>query len=443
MDLWGLVAVSLLFFAVFVGGKAVEYLGGPSLVGEIIAGAILGPHCVGLITHQYSDALSLLGDMGLLLLVFEGGLTLDVEMLKTVGIKAFLVAFSGTCIPVLSGWGLMVALGFGTIEAFAAGTALSATAIGFALRLLQENGLAHTPQGQLITAAAMIDDVLSLLVLAVLKAAHDEPTVWHFVRPVVSSFGIFAIGCILRILAANSFLADVRSQKMLSEVPPWHVLSCMVILALGFSFAADYFYSTTLLGTFMAGLICGCVPIAKLTWDTSSLPEHIVPWAVRLFFAASVGFSIPVAALFHASAIKYGLCLTLAAFLGKFVSGIFGMLPPTPFLSAIQVGFAMVGRGELGYMMASEASETGLMGDTAFSATVWALTLCTIGGPVLFKIAVSEKGPSCFGYNMAGEKGSPSAVTSEKSLLSSSDNSDYAYQADKHSEKDGELTRLV
>lgn len=396
MDLWGLIAVATLLFVIYAMGRLVEAMRGPGLVGEIIAGAILGPHCVGLITERYAESLSLLGYMGLLLLVFEGGLTIDIEMLKTVGAKSFMVAFSGTLIPVLLGWGLMVLLGFQTIEAFASGTALSATAIGFALRLLQENGISQTPQGQLITAAAMIDDVLSLVVLAVLKAAHTEPSIWHFVRPVIASLGIFAVGCLLRMVTVSSILNDVRYQKSLSEVPLWQVLSCMATLALSLSFAADYLYSTTLLGTFMGGLICGAVPIAKVAWETSSLPDHIVPWAVRLFFAASVGFSIPVYALFNGPSLSYGLALTVAAFIGKFVSGIFGMIPPDPYLSAIQVGCAMIGRGELGFMMASDSLESGLMGDTAFSATVWALTLATIGGPILFQQAI-KNGPAMFG----------------------------------------------
>lgn len=86
-----------------------------------------------------------------------------------------------------------------------------------------------------------------------------------------------------------------------------------------------------------AGLVCGSVPRAQLAWDASCVPDHVLPWAVRLFFAASVGFSIPLSALFDAAALKYGLCLTSAAFLGKFLSGAFGMLPPDPWLSAVQV----------------------------------------------------------------------------------------------------------
>mmetsp|Transcript_30693 Transcript_30693/g.59193 ORF Transcript_30693/g.59193 Transcript_30693/m.59193 type:complete len:409 (-) Transcript_30693:409-1635(-) len=387
MDLWGIVAVTLLLFLAFIGGLGVEHFKGPALVGEIAVGALLGPHCLGVVTEKYAEGLALLGDMGLLLLVFEGGLTMDIEMLKSVGAKAFLVAFSGTLLPVLMGWGLMSALGFHAIEAFASGTALSATAIGFALRLLQDLDLVKTPQGQLITAAAMIDDVLSLLVLAVLKAVHEEPSAWHFVRPVLASLVVFGLGLLLRTVAASK-MEDVHAQKALLELPSWQPFCMMVFLALTMSFAANLFYSTTLLGTFMAGLICGAIPVAKVTWDSSSLPDHIIPWAVRLFFAASVGFSIPVYALFHGPAIKFGLVLTVAAFAGKFASGVFGMMPPDPWLSAIQVGCAMIGRGELGFMMASESLESGLLGDTAFSATVWALTLATIGGPILFQKAV-------------------------------------------------------
>jgi len=126
---------------------------------------------------------------------------------------------------------------------------------------------------------------------------------------------------------------------------------------------------------------------------------------VRMFFAASVGFSIPVYALFHTQALLFGLALTVVAFLGKFLSGAFAATSPHPWLSACQVGCAMIGRGELGFMMASESLESGLLGDIAFSATVWALVLATLGGPLLFKQAARLNSTVTHGHQLGHSHG--------------------------------------
>jgi len=393
MDLFGIAKIAFFLFYVYTAGHIVDSMSGPALVGELIAGATLGPHLTGFMPETYQETLSIIGDMGLLVLVFEGGLTMDLKQIREVGVKAFLVAFFGTLFPVILGWGLLTACGFSSIEAFASGTALSATAIGFALRLLQDLGMQNTPQGQLITAAALIDDVLSLIVLAVVRAAHEQPSAWHFVRPLAASILIFVFGSICCVTVKH-LMENKENAKRVEELARWKMQALMGLVAISFSFLAEYIYSTPLLGVFMSGLIFGTMPSTKDMWEQSPLPQHILPWAVRLFFAASVGFSIPVHALFHGPALKFGALLTVAAFVGKLASGVFGATGSDAFLGMTQVGCAMIGRGELGFMMASEARESGLMGDVAFSATVWALVLATIGGPILFQKALRLKSPA-------------------------------------------------
>jgi Kef-type K+ transport system membrane component KefB len=159
-----------------------------SLVGEIIAGAILGPHCANAIPEV--EAVRLIGEVGLCLLVFEGGLSVDTKRIRSIGKSAFLIAVTGTLLPVLLGWGLMLALGYGTMEGLAAGTALSSTSIGMATRMMQDNAFLDTPLGSLITVAAMVDDVLSLIILAILGSLKgDGASLWLFARPIVASIG--------------------------------------------------------------------------------------------------------------------------------------------------------------------------------------------------------------------------------------------------------------
>jgi len=120
------------------------------------------------------DALTLCDQLGLLLLVAEGGLHVNVAQLRCVGLRAFLVAITGTAVPVLLGFGFVMLLGYDAIESVVAGTALSSTSIGMATRMLQQESQLDTQLGNLIAAAAMLDDVLSVILLAELTNISDD-----------------------------------------------------------------------------------------------------------------------------------------------------------------------------------------------------------------------------------------------------------------------------
>ena len=126
---------------------------------------ILGPHGLQLLSAEMAGSLKTAGELGLLLMVMDGGLAMELPVLRKQGGRATVLALTGTALPVLLGWATMVALGTGGLAAVAAGTALSSTAIGFTLRMMSDLQLLETPQGQLITAAAMLDDVFSLVLL--------------------------------------------------------------------------------------------------------------------------------------------------------------------------------------------------------------------------------------------------------------------------------------
>jgi Kef-type K+ transport system membrane component KefB len=189
--------------AVYLVGQAAELLRCPGLLGELLAGVILGPHGLQLLSAEMAGSLKTAGELGLLLMVMDGGLAMELPVLRKQGGRATVLALTGTVLPVLLGWATMVALGTGGLAAVAAGTALSSTAIGFTLRMMSELQLLETAQGQLITAAAMLDDVFSLVLLAMLRAlqpAEDgqlRVEAWPLIRPLVGSLGVLvaAIAC--------------------------------------------------------------------------------------------------------------------------------------------------------------------------------------------------------------------------------------------------------
>ena len=140
-----------------------------ALVAEIVVGMVLGPPVLDVV--PYVPALTIIGQLGLLLLVLEGGINIELQTLKKIGWKAFAIAISGTTLPVLACIAVLPALPpFSLLEALAAGTALSSTAIGMAAKLMQDMKLMQTRIGQIICCAAMIDDVASLILLAMISS---------------------------------------------------------------------------------------------------------------------------------------------------------------------------------------------------------------------------------------------------------------------------------
>ena len=159
--------------ALYYGGLIVDLLGCPALVGEIVVGMLLGPDVASLFAPEVDFALKVAGQAGLCLMVLEGGISMDAAVLREKGARAVVLAATGTVLPVLLGWATMLALGHESMCALASGIALSSTAIGFTMRMMGDMHLLETAEGQLITAAAMIDDVFSLILLSMLTVVQD------------------------------------------------------------------------------------------------------------------------------------------------------------------------------------------------------------------------------------------------------------------------------
>ena len=120
--------------ALYYGGLAFDLVGCPALVGEIVVGMVLGPDVADMFSADMVSSLITVGQAGLMLMVLEGGISMDADVLRAKGIRAVVLAATGTALPVLLGWGTMAVLGHGSLEALASGIALSSTAIGFTMR---------------------------------------------------------------------------------------------------------------------------------------------------------------------------------------------------------------------------------------------------------------------------------------------------------------------
>jgi Kef-type K+ transport system membrane component KefB len=207
--------LSLFIIAVYGGGCVMRYLKGPALVAEILIGLLFASmEWFPQDPAGFKEAFMALGNVGLLLMIFDGGVHMDIGMLRKIGARAAALAVSGCFAPVIMVW-LVYQYGFGYefIPAITAGTALSSTAIGFTVQVLSDNGILQDHLGQLIMAGAMLDDVISIILLAMLHGLQGgELGPMTILTPLLVSAAVMVVGYLLR-----AFLVCVDGKTGLTD----------------------------------------------------------------------------------------------------------------------------------------------------------------------------------------------------------------------------------
>ncbi|KAJ3074958.1 Hsp70 ATPase ssc1 [Quaeritorhiza haematococci] len=444
-------ATPLLILSTFLARSFFSILQAPTLVAEILIGLLFSPHVLNLFPH--TSAILSIGSLGLSLLVFEGGISLDIHQIKKVGWKAGLVAVTGVGLPVLAGFSVVgVGLGYGTVGGVVSGTSMASTSIGMASRMLTERGMMRSFVGGLVMVAAMVDDILSLVLLAVvvqLGRNEDAPEgssgssasfIWNVMRPVVMSFVCAIIGFVVfhglkwfryRLSFWNAFSSHPSMKNVNAMMStPNALLVCMAITTITSALLAHVLGTTHLLGIFTSGVIWRSMisPVshnhhsddaddgdtvkdhATSAYESIQLP---VQWLHSLFFV-SIGYIIPIATMFRPSIFAWGCVYSVVAIVTKLVTGLWVFAPPHPphpsphqhqshlnitsntksstllTLQAILVGFCMTARGELGYLIAAEGKTAGVLDDEALGITVWALTVSTFVAPFFVAVVLER-----------------------------------------------------
>ena len=395
--LGALVALVALGAAAWLGGALFRRMGQPVVIGELLAGIVLGN--LGLAgVHGFDawlaqPALAWLAEAGVLLLLFRTGLESDVARMLAVGRSAFTVAVLGVVAPLVLG--ALVSLAFFPAHALLThvfvGATLAATSVGITARVLGDLGRTDSLEGRIILGAAVIDDVLGLIVLAVVSGvitAADHGTAFSAVSValIVAKAVAFLTAALLLGRAASRFVFH-----MAARVPGRGLL---LVIALGF--AALFAWLATraglapIVGAFAAGLVLEEAHDADLLAHETrarSLDELLAPIAqvlVPLFFVI-VGTHVGLGALANANVLAFASALTLAAIAGKQLCSL-GVRERGADRWA--VGFGMIPRGEVGLIFASIGSGLVLAGervvdDAVYSAVVLTVVATTVLAPWL------------------------------------------------------------
>jgi Kef-type K+ transport system membrane component KefB len=374
-------AFLLAFAAALVGakllGELAERIGQPAVLGELLAGVILGPSVLGWV--PLSQGLLLLAEIGVVLLLFEVGLETDLMELVKVGGRAIAVAVLGMALPFTGGYLLTFAAGFPTVTSIFVGAALTATSIGITARVLSELKMLDTREGRIILGAAVVDDVLGLVVLAVVSRIAEGGAIS---AGIVARSTLLALGfCVAAIVAGIPL-----GRRLILIVGRANVRGVLVAASVGFALllavAAKAAGSAEIVGAFACGLI---LARTNRRHDIDAALKPVVDVFAPIFFV-SVGAQVDVRLLnplqaSNRGALLLALGLTAVGFAGKFAAGfVAGNGVRRAF-----IGAGMVPRGEVGLVFASVGRVTGALGPAVFAAVVVTVMATTFLAPPLLK----------------------------------------------------------
>lgn len=395
-----LVDVGTFFFILIVillaaklAGELFERLGQPAVLGELVAGVLVGASVLGLVpvdpADPYGAMVHVLAEVGVVILLFEIGLETDLREMFQVGSAALTVAVVGVVLPFLFGylfWHYYE--GGASLTAIFIGATLTATSVGITARVLTDLGKIHTSEARIIIGAAVFDDILGLLILAVVEGLAATGSV--SVPGVIRMFGL-AVG----FLAVAMAIGLSTARRVFELVNRMRARGVLVTFALAFalvlSFLADRVGLAPIVGSFAAGLIL------SRTNQFGTIVEQIRPVAdifTPIFFV-SIGAAVNVAILDprvpeNREILVVAAGLFVIAVLGKVAAGY--AVPWRKDLHKLAVGVGMVPRGEVGLIFAQIGLVGGILTRDVFSAVLIMVMGTTLVTPPCLKI-LFERGP--------------------------------------------------
>ena len=414
-----LVSLVVIYFASKLGGEICSRINLPPVLGELVGGVLIGVSAFRLLVfpeggsvaddsliinllhntaglssesatsvfNSQSEVINLLSELGVIILLFEIGLESDLKELIRVGPQAAIVAVVGVLAPFVAGTaGLVYVFNVPVVPAIFAGAALTATSIGITAKVLAELGQLSSEEGQIIIGAAVLDDILGIVVLAVVASLvkTGEIQITNIIYLVISA-GAFLIGAIVLGRFISPYIIGlVNEMKTRGQI-----LLTGLVFAFSLSYIATAIHLEGILGAFAAGLI-----LAE-TEKRKELEEQIIPvsdFLVPVFFVC-VGAKTDLSVLNPAvPSNREGLIiatfLILVAILGKVITGftIFGQ----PDLNKIAIGVGMIPRGEVGLVFAGVGSASGALSEATEAAIIMMVITTTFVAPPLLRLVFKE-----------------------------------------------------
>ncbi len=375
-----LLALFIMLVAAKIMAEIFERLRQPAVVGEILAGVIIGPSLLGWVAP--SELITILAEIGVIFLLFTVGLETKPQAIFRVGKRAVMVGILGVVLLFIAGYFIAIAWDGSFPEAMFIGAAMVATSVGITARVLGSMGLLDKETSRIILGAAVIDDILDLIILSLVSAVSQGSVSYTGLAKTAGAAILFT--AFVALIGSKIMTAIAPAIDRLRLSKPFFNLG--LILCLGLSVASIYVGVAAIIGAFLAGMALAeaTEDNVKMHWLTSGVTEFLVP-----FFLVNIGMQLDLAVFRDMSVVTLAIIITVAAVVTKFVGcslGAWGMSRR----EMAQIGVGMVPRGEVGIVVAQIGLGLGVISGHFFASVLFMAVATTLIAPPLIKLLYSE-----------------------------------------------------
>lgn len=372
--------VLILIFTKVAGHLSVKF-GQPSVLGELIAGVILGPAILGWV--QQTSFIHEFSEIGVLVLMFIAGLETDLEQLRKNWKPACAVAVGGVILPFFGGYGAALSFGMENHHSLFFGLLFCATSVSISVQTLKEMNKLSSKEGTTILGAAVVDDILVVVLLAVmmsvLGASEESVNIGSLIGKKVLFFAVIVAASIWVVPMLMKWFAKLKATET--------VISGGIIIALAFSYFAEWMGIAGIIGAFAAGIAISQTPYKH------TVESKLEPIAYSLFvpvFFVSIGLNVDFEGV--GSQIWFIIVISVVAILTKLLGGALGArLTGFNRHSSYSIGTGMISRGEVALIIAGTGLGAGLLDPAYYTSVIIMVIVTTLVTPPLLKIMFSGK----------------------------------------------------
>lgn len=375
--------LAVLLFAAKMLGLLAKRIGAPEVVGEILAGLLLGPAIFNIV--QDNDFLSKMAEIGVIMLMFEAGLGTDLKELKKTGLKTTLIACAGVAVPMIMGTVLFMSFyGFAApgsdefMKGLFIGTIMSATSVSITVAALKELGKLNDTVGTTITSAAIIDDVIGIVVLTLVISMSGSDGETGIGTVIIKVVLFFLIAIVSGFLIYKGMVRLDKDHPHTRRIP---IISLCYCFLLGFV-AEQYFGIADITGAYVAGVI-----LCNLS-DRDYIEKKVDVSSYMVFaplFFAGIGLKTSISSM-NGQLLLFSVCFVIIALLGKVIGcGLCSRLLKFNGKDSLKIGIGMMARGEVALITAQKGLSAGLLTSDYFTAVILLILASSIITPVLLK----------------------------------------------------------
>lgn len=373
--------IAIILIAAKIGAELMRRINQPAVIGELVAGLLIGYYGLGLLPHaKAGDVFSTLAELGVILLLFEVGLETNLDEFIESGSTSLLVALIGVVAPFTLGFGAVYALNLGGENHFEValfvGAAMTATSVGITARVFGDLGKLKSKEAKTIIGAAVVDDILGLLILTVVAGLLGSSGDFSIV-----DLGIItgkALGFLLVVVLLGRKVSPIIFNFFVKIPSPGTFVTGSFIFAMLLGAAAHFVGLHPIVGAFAGGVVAG---ESKMTKRIRSEMKPLNFLLVPIFFVY-IGSEVNIQILASWDIFLYGAIISLMAFIGKYMSALGAMGKG---LNTSIIGIGMSPRGEVGLIFVAVATSTlsSVISEEVISIIIWMVINTTVIAPIL------------------------------------------------------------